>query len=61
MGTLARGGVFVFEGFRLDRNTGALYRQHEDGSLLPIAAARARLTFSACWSNRQETSSRGTS
>jgi TolB-like protein len=37
MGTLIRGGVFLFEGFRLDRNTGALYRQHEDGSLLPIA------------------------
>jgi DNA-binding winged helix-turn-helix (wHTH) protein len=37
MGTLTRGGVYLFEGFRLDRNTGAFYRQHEDGSLLPIA------------------------
>jgi TolB-like protein len=37
MGTVARGGVFLFEGFRLDRNAGALYRQREDGSFLPIA------------------------
>ena len=37
MGTLARGGVFLFDGFRLDRNTGALSRQLEDGALLPIA------------------------
>jgi pentatricopeptide repeat protein len=37
MGTLARGGVFLFDGFRLDRNTGVLSRQLEDGALLPIA------------------------
>jgi TolB-like protein len=37
MGARARGGIFLFEGFRLDRNLDALYRQHEDGSLLPIA------------------------
>src|SRR3984893_15774360 len=37
MGTLARGGVFLFDGFRLDRNTGVLPRRLQDGPLLPIA------------------------
>src|ERR1700757_1267689 len=42
MGDLGRGGTFVFEGFRLDRNAGALFRRREDDTFVPMAlGARA--------------------
>jgi DNA-binding winged helix-turn-helix (wHTH) protein len=42
MGALGRGGTFVFEGFRLDRNAGALFRRREDDTFVPMAlGARA--------------------
>ncbi len=37
MGALGRGGIFGFEGFRLDCNAGALFRQREDGAFVPVA------------------------
>jgi TolB-like protein/DNA-binding winged helix-turn-helix (wHTH) protein len=36
MGALGRGGTFEFEGFRLDRDAGALFRRREDGTFVPI-------------------------
>jgi adenylate cyclase len=36
MGALGGGGVFLFEGFRLDRNAGALFRRHQDGTFVPM-------------------------
>ena len=37
MGALGRGGIFLFEGFRLDRNAGVLFRRREDGAFVPVA------------------------
>jgi len=37
MGALGRGGTFLFEGFRLDRDAGTLFRQREDGAYVPMA------------------------
>jgi DNA-binding winged helix-turn-helix (wHTH) protein len=36
MGALGRGRIFLFEGFRLDRDAGALFRQREDGTFVPM-------------------------
>jgi TolB-like protein/DNA-binding winged helix-turn-helix (wHTH) protein/Tfp pilus assembly protein PilF len=42
MGALGRGGIFVFEGFRLDRDAGALFRRYDDATFVPVAmGARA--------------------
>lgn len=37
MDALAAGDVFLFEGFRLDRAGGALYRRDQRGVLVPMA------------------------
>ncbi len=37
MNVLAKGGVYLFEGFRLDRHAGVLFRRDERGTLVPIA------------------------
>jgi TolB-like protein len=37
MNALAKGGVYLFEGFRLDRNARVLFRRDEGGTLVPIA------------------------
>jgi TolB-like protein/DNA-binding winged helix-turn-helix (wHTH) protein/Tfp pilus assembly protein PilF len=37
MSALGRGGIFQFEGFRLDRNIGALFRRRDNGTLVPMA------------------------
>ena len=37
MAALAKGGVFLFEGFRLDRQARTLFRYDEAGAFLPIA------------------------
>ena len=37
MGALGRGGVLLFEGFRLDRNAGTLFRRCEAGTFVPMA------------------------
>jgi DNA-binding winged helix-turn-helix (wHTH) protein len=37
MDTLATGDIFQFEGFRLDRAGGGLYRRDECGVFVPIA------------------------
>jgi adenylate cyclase len=36
MSALGRGGIFQFEGFRLDRNASALFRRREDGAFVPV-------------------------
>jgi adenylate cyclase len=36
MGALGRGGIFLFEGFRLDRNADALFRRRDDGTFVPM-------------------------
>jgi len=36
MSALGRGGIFQFEGFRLDRNAGALFRRRDDATFVPI-------------------------
>jgi TolB-like protein/DNA-binding winged helix-turn-helix (wHTH) protein len=36
MGALGRGGIFQFEGFRLDRSAGALFRRREDDAFVPM-------------------------
>ena len=36
MGALGKGGIFLFEGFRLDRNTGTLLRRRDDGTFVPL-------------------------
>src|SRR6516165_3615911 len=36
MSALGRGGIFQFEGFRLDRNAGALFRRLDDATFVPI-------------------------
>jgi pentatricopeptide repeat protein len=37
MAAMAKGGVFLFEGFRLDRQARTLFRRDEAGAFLPIA------------------------
>jgi pentatricopeptide repeat protein len=37
MDALAKGGIFLFEGFRLDRQARALLRRDESGAFVPIA------------------------
>jgi len=37
MGALGRGGIYLFEGFRLDRNAGVLFRRDEAGAFVPLA------------------------
>jgi DNA-binding winged helix-turn-helix (wHTH) protein len=37
MDALAKGGVFLFEAFRLDRQARALFRRDEVGALVPMA------------------------
>ena len=37
MDALAKGDVFLFEGFRLDHQTRALFRRDEAGAFVPIA------------------------
>ena len=37
MDALAKGGIFLFEGFRLDRQARALFRRDEGGAFVPIA------------------------
>jgi TolB-like protein/DNA-binding winged helix-turn-helix (wHTH) protein len=36
MGALGRGGIFLFEGFRLDRHAGILLQRREDGTFAPM-------------------------
>jgi TolB-like protein len=36
MGALSRGGIFLFGGFRLDRNAGALFRRDGTGTFGPV-------------------------
>ena len=48
----------LFEGFRLDRRAGVLFRRDERGVSLRRRSVRARSTFSACWLNGQGISSR---
>ena len=36
MGALGRDGVFLFDGFQLDCNAGALFRRCEDGAFVPL-------------------------
>ena len=43
MDALATGDVFLFEGFRLDRAGGALYRRDERGVLVPMAVGSRAL------------------
>ena len=37
MDALATGDIFLFEGFRLDRHGGGLFRRDECGDLVPVA------------------------
>ena len=37
MDALAKGGVFLFEAFRLDRQARTLFRRDETGAFVPIA------------------------
>ena len=37
MSALGRDGIFLFEGFRLDRTAGELFRRREDGAFEPMA------------------------
>src|SRR5271167_3313714 len=43
MDALATGDVFLFEGFRLDRAGGALYRRDERGTFVPVAISSRAL------------------
>jgi TolB-like protein/DNA-binding winged helix-turn-helix (wHTH) protein len=43
MGALGRGGTFLFEGFRLDRNAGALFRRDDVGAFVPMAVGSRAL------------------
>ena len=43
MDALATGDVFLFEGFRLDRAGGALYRRDERGVLVPMTVGSRAL------------------
>jgi TolB-like protein len=36
MGALGRGGIFLFDEFRLDQQAGALLRRRDDGTLVPM-------------------------
>ena len=36
MGALGRGGIFQFEGFRLDCSARALFQRREDGMFVPM-------------------------
>jgi hypothetical protein len=37
MNALAKGSIYLFEGFRLDRHARVLFRRDEGGTLVPIA------------------------
>jgi len=43
MDALGRGWTFQFEGFRLDRNAGALFRRDDAGSFVPVAVGSRAL------------------
>jgi DNA-binding winged helix-turn-helix (wHTH) protein len=43
MDALAKGGVFLFEGFRLDRQARALFRRDEGGVFVPVAVGSRAL------------------
>jgi DNA-binding winged helix-turn-helix (wHTH) protein len=43
MDALAKGGVFQFEGFRLDRQSRVLFRRDEAGAFVPIAVGSRAL------------------
>jgi pentatricopeptide repeat protein len=43
MGALTKGGVFLFEGFRLDRQARTLFRRDQAGAFMPIAVGSRAL------------------
>jgi DNA-binding winged helix-turn-helix (wHTH) protein len=43
MDALGTGDVFLFEGFRLDRRGGGLFRRDEHGTFLPVAISSRAL------------------
>src|SRR5215472_77979 len=43
MDALAKGGIFLFGGFRLDRQARALFRRDEGGGFVPVAVGSRAL------------------
>ena len=49
MDALAADEIFLFEGFRLDRRAGGLFRADQDAVPISVAVGSRRSTCSCCW------------